>query len=53
MYACAIIKKAVLENGVFIKENYIWGMYKTVKKVKKKNKFNLPSKVVFVKFLCC
>ena len=54
MYACAIIKKAVLENSVFIKENYLWGMYKTVKKkTKKKNTFNLPSKVVFVKFLCC
>ena len=57
MYACAIIKKAVLENSVFIKENYLWGMYKTVKKKKKKNlkknTFNLPSKVVFVKFLCC
>lgn len=35
MYACAIIKKkAVLENSVFIKENYLWGMYKTVKKKK-------------------
>lgn len=56
MYACAIIKKAVLENSVFIKENYLRGMYKTVKKkknLKKKNTFNLPSKVVFVKFLCC
>ena len=38
MYACAIIKKAVLENSVFIKENYLWGMYKTVKKKKKKLK---------------
>lgn len=38
MYACAIIKKAVLENSVFIKENYLWGMYKTVKKKKKLKK---------------
>ena len=51
-----LLKKAVLENSVFIKENYLWGMYKTVKKKKKtlkKTTFNLPSKVVFVKFLCC
>ena len=51
-----LLKKAVLENSVFIKENYLWGIYKTVKKKKKnlkKNTFNLPSKVVFVKFLCC
>lgn len=47
-----LFKKAVLENSVFIEEkNHLWGMYKTVKKIK--NHFNLPSKVVFVKFLCC
>ena len=33
-----LLKKAVLENNVFIKENYLWGMYKTVKKKKKKKK---------------
>lgn len=31
MYACAIMeKKTVLENGVFMKKNHLWGMYKTV-----------------------
>lgn len=31
-------KKAVLGNSVFIKENHLWGMYKTVKKKKKSKK---------------
>lgn len=30
-----LFKKAVLENSVFIEEkNHLWGMYKTVKKLK-------------------
>ena len=48
MYACAIIKKAVLENSVFIKENYLRGMYKTVKK-KKKLKKKKPHSICPVK----
>lgn len=39
VYVCLCnYKKAVLENSVFIKENYLWGMYKTVKNLKKKKK---------------
>ena len=31
-----LLKKAVLENSVFFKEIDLWGLYKNVKKKKKK-----------------
>lgn len=49
MYACAIMeKKTVLENSVFMKKKSLMGHVQNCIKT-----FNLPSKVVFVIFLCC